>query len=1444
MADSGSATKRHNPVDSICRKIKTIQMRDQDSNPNLQIPKFQSRNFDSPQSNTKKNLEEVLKNRTVKNPDKEQGGISSPGGRVFSPGPSLASPCLRTVAPSDSPLGNAAYSINLTVTDKNKKIWPTKSQSCSTPVVYAGDLQFKFSQSAIPSAQYKSILLEEPSIPCTPSFYFADRKSETIALQSPVVKRLSLSETAGFRRPLEHKAENASEVSLICEEDLLDSIFHACDSDHRGKVAVSKIVDYLRHTTSRGSEDSGLDELCNMLDPEKQDISMDLETYQAIMKEWIDDCRNNCTDHSKMKESALGPEESMFKLRESLLAVRRISGTMNITSGSLEAFGGDISRGDLETSDLITCVADLQYNNQKLQEQQAKLKATIEALEEANHRLLEENEELHNQWKSSQQAITRARVLKEELEEMKTNMSSSEERKAQVVAQNKLLEKDNLSLIHKISGLQEENMRGTLEAEGLRKSISEITDKVAILQMQLSESENALQKRDATLHMKELYIEELRSTLMDYASVIENLRTEKSKLENNLHQMEQELLSNGISSPITHKFSRMISGSLNSLQSELELAQQSPEVSVAEWMNQSGQTTSLDITLDREVLLLLQGPGQDQAAVEFKSIMQSLQGETCGMADLVLVSLRRLIESNTDAKDLPGKMLEIIKADLKEKRSSWTHKLKQLEKHRESLDKEFVKMAGSLRRLKTEQVHMRKELSARCQELEMARQRQEEAEGRTEAVALRVKELALQEVDFTQKVGELEGVLGAVRAQNQALAGQLDQANVQRKDLLAAKDSLTANCQLLQHNCTEQQKTIQSLQEKLFKGQLCRLLCQNCSEQNPVDETGAPALDVEPPGGRADKKCICKRFCIQEANRLVRTPKSSRDSHPQCVYTPLLDALTLEILQLYPRLGGRSFSRFGGRTQGKAVGAKHREFGKTPTSEGDSVNLNKGKFVSRGVQTDVGDPAAPSMDLPFPQGHRADNQSGDPNNSSGVALNSQDAPSSTASAMDTTLIPSVSETPEPDNERLVKETEAVVSEEPPVEHEAMECAKATDTEVPQRETGQGPWQKEPILEDAEVKVGGGPLAGQEANPLPPTLPADPPTDPPEENIHGANNQKEMETEFLRLSLGFKCDLFTLDKRLRLEERSRDLAEENLKKEIASCTKLLEALAPLCEEDNESHEIVKKLEKALQFLGVHTARVASRAEMLGAIHQESRVSKAVDVMIQHVENLKRMYAKEHAELEDLRELLHQGDRSSFSTERDEKLSSSLPAKPSSLRRVSMPTYTRSMVEPFGGDKIDGKFHKRSNSWKLMGSKQNENRPNLQRFATNYPRPDPTDEELIQEDEGSPEFPEIPQDDMARKLSFLEMAPPPHKCSLYHRARSWASDLKNSVSSLNKTATVSVMVFFLLAALASFLVGLSFQRPVEGAPEGTGDSWTALQQFLWPYTGLHHNGQPPV
>ncbi|NWU06035.1 LRMP protein, partial [Cephalopterus ornatus] len=75
----------HNPVASIRRKIRSIQMRDQASNPALQIPKFQSRNFDSPQCNVKKNLEEILKGRTFRSHDSTSPTLISPNNdSVFS----------------------------------------------------------------------------------------------------------------------------------------------------------------------------------------------------------------------------------------------------------------------------------------------------------------------------------------------------------------------------------------------------------------------------------------------------------------------------------------------------------------------------------------------------------------------------------------------------------------------------------------------------------------------------------------------------------------------------------------------------------------------------------------------------------------------------------------------------------------------------------------------------------------------------------------------------------------------------------------------------------------------------------------------------------------------------------------------------------------------------------------------------------------------------------------------------------------------------------------------------------------------------------------------------------------------------------------------------------------------------------------------------------------
>ncbi|NXE91689.1 LRMP protein, partial [Menura novaehollandiae] len=333
-------------------------------------------------------------------------------------------------------------------------------------------------------------------------------------------------------------------------------------------------------------------------------------------------------------------------------------------------------------------------------------------------------------------------------------------------------------------------------------------------------------------------------------------------------------------------------------------------------------------------------------------------------------------------------------------------------------------------------------------------------------------------------------------------------------------------------------------------------------------------------------------------------------------------------------------------------------------------------------------------------------------------------------------------------------------------------------------------------------------------------------------------------EFLRLSLGFKCDLFTLDKRVRLEERSRDLAEENLKKEITNAVKMLEALVPLCEEDNQAQEIIKKLQKSLQFLSQYAARVASRAETLGAINQESRVSKAVEVMIQHVENLKRMYAKEHAELEELKQVLLQNERS-FSSLGD-RGKKPLPLSLSSTCQTDPCRCRIAQFHELDGDERSDRFNRRSSSWGRLGAKHNEKRPSLQRFLSTYSWAEYEEEHFETKNEQS-ESPAEVQDQPTRKESVSEKGKYSSKWTLesaYNLMSSWASHFKASFSNANKTLWVSVSILVLLAALTSFLTGLSLQRPADAAPVGTGDSWTSLQQLLWPYTGLQHNGPPPV
>ncbi|NWR22707.1 LRMP protein, partial [Emberiza fucata] len=382
----------------------------------------------------------------------------------------------------------------------------------------------------------------------------------------------------------------------------------AFPSSERGKVAVSEIINYLRHTSSQDSEDSGLEELFNKLDPEHKDISIDLETYHTIMGEWMED-RNRKWEEGATEKSSSSTEDPESQVPKNISKADKSHVQMNITSGSLEAFGGDVSKGDMETSDLITCLADLQYNNQKLQEENNKLKLTLEALDETNGKLLADNEHLHQQLKSLQHSVLKIKSLEEELEEARNNLNVSEEERKQILCHNRQLEKENQSLNIKVTSLQEEIIRNSMDTNQLQKKISELSKNAAELQIQVRVHESTVVKKEASLIQKEQDIKELELTIVEYSSIIETLRDEKNKLLENIQHMQQELISHGLSLPL-YKFNSNFPEGMSTLHCELELAESSEIIRTEQAI------------LDCEVQLLLQGseyPGE-----KFKTIMKNL----------------------------------------------------------------------------------------------------------------------------------------------------------------------------------------------------------------------------------------------------------------------------------------------------------------------------------------------------------------------------------------------------------------------------------------------------------------------------------------------------------------------------------------------------------------------------------------------------------------------------------------------------------------------------------------------------------------------------------------------------------------------------------------------------------------------------------------------------
>uniref|UniRef100_A0A8C0XZS9 Lymphoid-restricted membrane protein n=1 Tax=Cyprinus carpio carpio TaxID=630221 RepID=A0A8C0XZS9_CYPCA len=1415
--DVGVTPKRHNPVDSICRKLQTIQRRDQEVNSPFQITKFQSSSYDSPHSGLRVNLEAILKKRAVRTDgDSDHNSSASMLTPTASPGPgSVPNTPRAPITP-----GNATYTItSMLGTLGERRNATTYSRpfrhNCSTPAAQTGDNYFNFT----PRYSTQNLLerpdteVKTPKIPAPGLFSYNLNFSSDISnmdreLTYPalVVKRLSLGEGSLF--PSEPKKESMAEVSLICEEDLLDTIFQACDTQCRGKVYVSHIVDFLRHTTCRSSEDSGLEELCNMLDPEHKDISIDLDTYHAIMKEWIDDCRN------QGKDSENDTQQESFKLLDSLSARR--SALLNMTSGSLEAFGGEASRADLETSDLVFCVADLQLNNQKLQEEVRKLKQAVENMEDTNQKLIEENEELKAQAKMGQQLFQKEKMLKEEVEEMKLSLTSSEESRAQASAQRKQMERENQSLISKIAALQEENMKVTMEAEELQKKISDLCDLNADLQVGLNLIYSLM------ICLKNKQIDELKVAIVEYSSVTELLRADKNKLESQMQMMQPDMTIPGLSLSVAYRLNQMSSGSL---QTELALAQ-NPLEGLEHLSSSVCFASSLDETLDREVLLLLQGPTPEQLSLEYKTLISRLKREFKEDGMTCLTAFRGLTEHIETQEVSTELKIQGLEVQLEQRRSDWTRSLEQLDQYTDSLERELLKMASNMRRSRTEILH----LSVKVQEQENQKQQLQEELDQLKA-PLDNREASSQTPDHLQQVVEeldgpsLEWDEEYVLSESPPLQ-ELGPGQEMLQELCCDEKGLQALKREEEVEHTETVKYKEKITERaegegeatqdsgVGTGELQR---DSTPSPMPLPDNNTDGESQETPfvGERGMQRPFTS---LKEEDRLPECtgPEDAHEqaaplphTHSQCMpheqVTSVKDLIsstepssfvTSEMLSpssVQPEVGDSHTGRYNFHLSAFACGFSlicctfivNYSFRSLllPVPEEEEAMLEAAESMSSGVNSpgrmkytcgnkDKSDSSAASADSLKDPSEKAKDMTFDPTVSEG---NHPSIPAVQGSKKDPLTL----------RNKLKKEMSSM---------EAIEEQKA-------QEDGEPSVATEKEGDASVISENASDSTKDDKNSLSPS-------------------DKEIEAEFHRLSLGFKCDMFTLEKRLRLEERSRDLAEENVRKEVNSCKGLLQALIPRCEEDNQSMEIIHRLQKNLEVLIQSMTRVSSRSEMLGAIHQETRVGKTVEVMIQHVENLKRMYTKEHTELLELRENLTPNERSFGShTERDDirnKKQSTANIFKTTSRRISIVIPRSSggqthfdMPKDMAETEVE-RLSRRS-PWNMAAK-----RPPLKRFISSGTWADIDEPTLMNSPSPSP----------------TDQAPP----SLMEG--------RPAVSRGTRGIWIWVALLVVLAVLLALLASLMMQPAVDAAPVGTGDSWMTIQQLLWPYTGLRHNGQPPV
>lgn len=1063
---------------------------------------------------------------------------------------------------------------------------------------------------------------------------------------------------------------------------VLDNLFYDCDKDNSGRVSVSKLIEYLRNAISSGTEEfaGSLDDLSLILDPDGRDLEIGLTSFQEGIKEWISEIRRQSyvnTDDECPSPVAVNcvdsPEARSFGSPKRFDLVPDIP---NASSDSVEGLGGSSPTKDWD-SELMSTIETLQLNNKRLIEQQSAIQAQMESTEEANNQLTAEVESLRKQLRSAQLTIEKSRGKEKENAELRQAVADAMEANQCLQTKITQLEKERALYESNLKNIDEKLLETQAQVELLEEERKRLINDLAEQKQYCADLEE-IQGVKNDMIAKE---SSTNSQMMaGFASQNEALKREKGRLEHRVLELEDNLLRLKRSELSAEKNNLVQNGPVatstpfvrqSSLQQEIldqetseTIGLPSPMVSGGLSLNDSLDVDDMDTSLTDLSQSWMSGVSLDSTGTnasfeKYSLTARQLASEFNEKKEKTLKHLNDLTALNRSV-DVRDKR-EIIREHLTREMDTFAEKASSLYMKKKAAEKRTVKLLAIVRKLKEENKEFLEERNEANQKLRQLALLNDENSAKLLELEGKHEEDMKTVVEQNEKLESLEQQLSTVnldffkaRVEKESLSRCLEN----EKRVTTRLEDKVVQLEKNQDELESQQTTL-LVQIKELESELVKATSQLSMEKRRTSSL-EESIQMSISRHSDELKEIFETIPGSDSDLLSRSTQSPRCSSP-CITSYMVRTRLCDFVSKCDRSK---------RMQGVGSDYPDQETAKTLQKEEAFENFQDNDLFRLRSSSSSSDSLSPQIDI-----HESEDTSESPSGKFVQLVENDDRELLTTSCQTDIkeLVSTGSQT------ELLRELERL-------ERELGVADKGTCTEEDIFENEKQRRRKSGIIESPcpEIRTLGTTLKSSEETPtkitmedssssketlsvekdktatnlwrkklsvafkIPEEFDYESATSAALENSVGSNNfvdgvslrvrpalnDKEIEKQFKTLVLAFQTDQETLNRRLEVQARAREIAECNMNKELQSMSNTLKEFEQLCF-TKDMQDMLSVLKTHLEIVKKSSQRMITQTEQHGCVKQEARMSSGVEVMICHAENLTRHMERVREDLNELR-----------------------------------------------------------------------------------------------------------------------------------------------------------------------------------------------------------------